>query len=487
MGRRVGSWGVLALAVAAVFGCTKKNPALECSSGQCADPHFPYCDLDGVIDGEPNTCIAVSCAPGEFAACDGDNALTCDTSGTGYGTQHCLNGCSADAAGCNPCTQNTTACGSDGALDSCDANGHDTATPCAAGCLDSPQPHCAYLQPRYLPADICDATVPDALDVGSDRAIDTAMQTNCTGGSLAQSGGADLCVARYSSMSISAGATLHVVSMLSSSGVGNPQNRPIAFVVDGNLTIGGTLDVAATGGTSGPGGGYAMSGDNNLNGGTTGLGGAGFATGGGNGGTYQSDGGAQNAGPQLPNPLTGAVFLGGPKNDGGGGGGVMLVSCRGRVSVSGTISAGGGGGTSGYFFGCNPGLGGGAGGNVVVQAMDGAITGALYANGGGGGAGCVTNTQMVPEQNGEDASLSDTVPAKGGVAATGGGFGGKGGIGTSAPGDGRHGGQVNVAYPGAGGGSVGWLQTLTPATITPTLTPSHASPPLQPNASVSVR
>ncbi len=439
-----------------------------------------------MLGGEPNTCIAVSCAPGEFGACDGNNALTCDATGTGYGANHCLNGCSADAGGCNPCQPDMKACGAAGVLDACDANGHDTATQCAAGCIEGPDRHCAYLQPRFLPSDICDTPAQSPLMIADNRTIDTAVDANCTGGIVHQSGGPDLCIIRYSSMTVGSAATLRVITMLTGNTTDNANDRPAAFVVDGDLAIEGSLDAAARRETSGPGGGFSFAGGNDFQNASIGLGGAGFATVGGNGGTYAADGGAQNGGPQLPAPLSGAIFAGGGKNDGGGGGAVMLVSCRGTVSVSGTINVGGGGGSSGYLFACTPGYGGGAGGNVLIQGLDINITGALYANGGGGGAGCVPNTQQTGEQDGEDGPLSDTTPAKGGLAVTGAGSGGKGGIGTSLPGDGRSA-QVNVGHPGAGGGSVGWLQTLTPAGVTPTLTPSHVSPPLHPNGAAEVR
>jgi hypothetical protein len=478
---------LLAFTLLVWSGCsTKKNPALVCDNGQCSDPHFPYCDLDGVIGGDPNTCIAVECAAGAFGACDGDNVLTCDGSGTGYNVQHCLNGCSAGAGGCNPCQANMMACGSNGALDACDGSGHNTETQCAAGCDDSPQPHCAYLQPQFLAADICDTPGQAALVITDNHTIDTAVDANCTGGIVPQSGGPGLCVVRLTSMSVASSATLRVIATLTSNEVGNSLDRPVAFVVDQDITIDGTLDASARGQTSGPGGGFSLAGGTDFMGSSIGLGGAGFATAGGNGGSYQADGGAQNGGPQLPNLLTSAIYVGGPQNIGGGGGAVMLVSCRGTVSVAGTISVGGGGGSSGYLVACTPGYGGGAGGSLLIQAMDIKLTGALYANGGGGGAGCVPNTQQTSQQDGQDASLSDTTPALGGTAVTGAGTGGKGGVGTSLPGDGRQA-QMNVGHPGGGGGSVGWLETATPTGTAPTLTPAHVSPPLQPNATAATR
>jgi hypothetical protein len=52
------------IAVASLVGCTKQNPAAVCHNGTCIDPAHPYCDFDGVIDGDPGACIAVTCMPG---------------------------------------------------------------------------------------------------------------------------------------------------------------------------------------------------------------------------------------------------------------------------------------------------------------------------------------------------------------------------------------------------------------------------------------
>lgn len=466
--------------------CTKKNPVLVCANGTCSDPLYPFCDVDGAVDGEPGACIAVSCAPNTFAACDADNAITCDQAGTNYTTQHCVNGCSTDSAGCNVCQPSMSVCGTDGELHDCDAEGHDTPTPCAAGCIDAPAPHCAYLSPNYLP-NVCDVAGQGALNITSSQMLDTSLDATCNGGIVPQTGGPDICVVRYATMSVSGMATLRVAASVQHM---SARNRPIAFVVDGDLVIDGTLDGAAIGfrsstRSSGPGGGYVSSGGNDLSAG--GLGGAGFATHGGDGGSPTADGGAQNGGVQLPNPTTMSVFAGGPEASAGGGGGVMLVSCRGTVSISGVVSLGGGGGLSGNIASnvCVPGGGGGAGGNLLVEGVNVNITGSLFANGGGGGAGCVPTTQMTLDQDGEDGQLSDIASASGGGAVSGAGSGGAGGLQTNAPGDGRRS-TVSGDYPGGGGGSVGWLQVGTPAAIAPTVMPAHASPPIQSSVTVGV-
>ena len=45
--------------VAIGSGCTVPNPK-SCADKFCSDPNFPFCDMDGSIEGAPQTCIAVS-------------------------------------------------------------------------------------------------------------------------------------------------------------------------------------------------------------------------------------------------------------------------------------------------------------------------------------------------------------------------------------------------------------------------------------------
>ena len=44
----------------AVTACTEANPR-SCTDGLCTDQRFPFCDVDGSLDGHPLTCIAVAC------------------------------------------------------------------------------------------------------------------------------------------------------------------------------------------------------------------------------------------------------------------------------------------------------------------------------------------------------------------------------------------------------------------------------------------
>jgi hypothetical protein len=95
--------------LALVVGCTKPNPASTCSNGTCSDPAFPFCDVDGAIGGEPNTCIAVSCTAGSAATCRSDGALICNATGDNYDVTACPAGC-VDGIGCNQACTTDAAC-----------------------------------------------------------------------------------------------------------------------------------------------------------------------------------------------------------------------------------------------------------------------------------------------------------------------------------------------------------------------------------------
>jgi hypothetical protein len=442
--------------VAVMFGgCTKPNPAASCKDGKCSDPGFPYCDQDGSIDGQPNTCISVNCTPGDVGACHGDGALVCNATGDGYDMQSC-----------------------------------------SAGCVAMPKPHCLYLQPRFLP-DVCDTRATMDLQISNSGTFDPNSNASCTD-VMPQPGAPSICVAHYRSISIAPAAVLTVA------GVSTTLGRPLALVADADLTLDGTLDVSAHGNTNGPGGGVIESGGpviprdgggNNGNGG----GGAGGASAGGAGGSVGMNGGAANGGAAI-DPATTPTLLGGASTGrgtfmsmsggpliGGGGGAATLVSCRGRVIVTGTISAGGGGGLGGFLSGVNPfgGVGGGAGGYVTFQGLGVEITGQLFANGGAGGSGLTS--QDATGNPGGDGPNSDVVGAAGGQQRFDEGPGGEGGFVTTTPNPGQHPNSGNGATPGGGGGSVGYFQSYTPDGAVPILAPQHASPALQPNATATTR
>jgi hypothetical protein len=429
-----------ATVAALIAACGTKRNEERCLEGLCSDPDLPFCDVDGTIGGEPNACIAVDCTPGEVASCRDDRALTCNTAGTNYDLVDCPYGC--DAGGCKPC--NSTECEK-------------------------------HIIPRYLPS-VCDELWPgDPVTISADASIDTTNSLNCSD-VVAQAGGVDICVLRYSTLTIATNKVLTVVG-----------SRAVALVADRDLKVDGILDVSANATTSGPGGGVVKSGA--CVGMVGGGGGAGYRTTGGSGG---GSAGAGNGGTVAANPPTVVDLRGGTNAiatnclPGGGGGALTLVSCRGTVSVSGLIDAGGGGG-EGNFKDVLPDAptrqsgGGGSGGTVVLQGMSIDATGQFYANGGGGGgikfSTCVPSCQF--GGRGADG-LRSTGAAAGG---SGTGVGGRGGSGTTTPTNGQ---AVSAGSEdgSGGGGSAGFFVSYTPNGITPVISPLAASPPFLPNGTI---
>jgi hypothetical protein len=459
----------VSLVCALALGCTKQNPR-SCADGVCNDLAFPFCDVDGAVAGEPNTCIAVDCQAGEFITCRGDETITCNAMGNNLDVAACENGCSASNEGCNSCRPGSSACSND-AVEVCGDDGNPgQSTPCVVGCVSDPIAHCAYLEPKYL-ADICDTEAVDDLMISTATTLSTDVDANCTGGVVSQTGAPDICVVRNRTITVTQAATLTVVGA-----------RALALVGDTSTTITGVLDVSANGRISGPGGGTSVSGgiETTANGG----GGAGFLTSGGAGGSTAADGGAANGGTASTNPAQLDVLVGGTTNFGGGGGAVALITCRGTLTVDGLIDAGGGGGRGGFVGGVVPhaGNGGGSGGNVVLQGINVIVTGQLYANGGGGGSG--KPGTAATGNAGADGTRSLS-PAPGGVPVEQEGAGGDGGVGGRLPGSGKKPGAAGSA--GGGGGSAGFLQVYTPAGVTPMIIPAAVSPSLQLSLNVNTR
>jgi hypothetical protein len=416
-----------AATVAALFAaCGTKRNEERCLEGLCSDPDLPFCDIDGTIGGEPNACIAVNCTPGEFASCRDDRALMCNGVGDNYDLVQCANGC--DENGCKPCTT----------------------------------PECEkHIIPKYLPT-ICDQRLSgDPKSITTDATIDTTNPQNCSS-VVMQPGGVDICVLRYSALTIEANRTLKFIGP-----------RAVAFVADDDLTIVGALDVS---GTAGRGPGDVVSGT--CTGTKGGCGGGGTRTAGGSGGGTSAAG---NGGPMEPSPTQLAMLRGGTHSPGSrsGGGAATLISCRGTVDVSGLIDANGAGGYGDYFLLPQnvyvEATGGSSGGTVVLQGMSVKATGRFYANGGGGGGGGNGGGS-----DGEDGHRS-TVFAGGGA---GGGAGGIGGTEAQGPSNGvRY--TPDPIGGGAGGGSAGYFSVSAPAGSQVIVSPVEASPMFLPTEPIA--
>jgi hypothetical protein len=477
--------GVVALLGLAAVACTKANPAATCDNGTCTDPNFPFCDQDGVVDGTPGACIAVTCTPGQFGQCDGSAALICNAAGNGFDESACPTGCSDDTMGCTSCVADTTTC-SGPVLTTCGSDGHTASTTaCGIGCSEDGGAHCETLEPQYLP-DVCNTTATTtALTFANDEMDDTDKPATCTGGTVSPAGGPSICVIHAPTITVENGVTLTFFSSANMQSVDSSGGHAIALVADGALTIDGVVDASAVDGTNGPGGGTIISGTYTLS--TNGGGGAGFHTAGAAGAAPKASGGAANGGPVIDAAELATTLLGGPAASfgGGGGGAVVLISCSGQVTIDGTVAANGGGGP-GHVQVQNGatleggGGGGGAGGYVVIQGARLAITGHVFANGGAGASGAPglhgTGT------NGQDGQRSSSVAATGAPESGAGGAGGNGALGATAPTVG--GGGSNTDFAGGGGGSVGFLQTFTPSGVSADTGSADVSPAFQQNANV---
>ncbi len=432
-----------------------------------------------------------SCTPGELVSCsDASTARLCNATGDGFESQTCPLGCDATAERCN-CPANETSCTTDGNLQQCTADGSAVMPreTCQLGCepaAGAVAAHCRYLEPRYLPT-ICDTpAVMPSLTLTSDP-INTDGNTACNGGIITQETGApQICVIRYGTIRFP-GTVLTITG-----------SRVPAFVADGALDITGAtagVNISANQDSNGPGAG----GDNGAPPtATLGGGGAGYrvpgAPGGGNGTPGQG-----GVGGFVVDPIGISALFGGTHptqssdpnlpRSGGAGGALLLVSCKGTVTVDAAmIDAGGGGGGGGKdidssgstFF--TQGGGGGSGGYVVIQGAGVTLTGfaRFYANGGGGGGSTNSNNDFGTP--GEDGQPSP-VPAPGGTGT--GGHGGSGGTNMD-PGNGLANGSTDSSY-GGGGGAAGRFQIYTPAGVSPVNSAQSSPSPFEPDRMVPTR
>lgn len=247
----------------------------------------------------------------------------------------------------------------------------------------------------------------------------------------------------------------------------------LVLLVDGDVDIAGTVDVAASAGGA-AGGAPAGDGDGPGAGGR----GAGSPDGGGGGGGLGSTGG--DGGPMTPGPggpVVGNISLvplvagsgggggGSPGGGGGRGGGAVQISARGSINVSGTINACGQGGDGGTIemimdmttgeitIATGGGGGGGSGGSVLLEAHAVSIDGIVAANGGAGGQGSFTDDSQVDGADGDP----EVVPAP----STGGNNAGGAGSGL----DGVAGDGLTDTEGGGGGGGAGRIRINTPLGI----------------------
>ena len=171
----------------------------------------------------------------------------------------------------------------------------------------------------------------------------------------------------------------------------NANNTPVYWLVQSNVFISGTVSVSGqignintpNGNPGGIGGPAGYSGGNGAIGDSVATSGQGPG-----GGAAGSNGGQYNYGNVFLIPLIGGSGGGGGSDigngdngGGGGGGGAILIAGAGMITVSGSVQANGGTGTT-YHGG-----GGGSGGAIRIAASQISGGGQIYANGGNAGTG----------------------------------------------------------------------------------------------------
>lgn len=479
-------------------GCTADNPR-ACGPGDpCRDPAFPFCDINGAVAGLPGDCLAVTCTPAEFVACDGDNELSCDSSGANYETRVCERGCDPTSGGCRLCDPNETAC-TNGTVATCDANGAVvSSTPCPLGCFES-EPRCRQVDPSNDLATYLDmAASAPPIDAVGPLVVDTLSGTilsSDTGGTLgipsfqlpAPSGGVAIRIF------VTSRATIGDLSFSVDQNFNSPPPAAV-FVSAGDIVIGGTINAGIgyaaqdqfgpyspgsliSGPCAGHEGRYIHDPNADY---VIGAGGGGNGSAGSNGGGIPGPGtldgaigGAANgdasieplaggcAGGGLRNTFTGAIIA---NYTGGGGGALQLVSATSiRLEAGASILANGAGG----YQAIEGGAAGGAGGSILLEAPSVSLApgSAITANGGSGAGGDRGSSNTSGHDGGRTTSRAPSVTPSGAVCAAPAecGSSGSGGAleGPPTDGEGITFDNQHNRYAGGGGGAPGRIRINT--------------------------
>lgn len=463
----------------ALLGCTKSNPR-SCKDGTCGDPAYPFCDVDGALEGAQNVCIAVECLPGEFRACRDDSVIECNASGDNYDVERCERGCSDEISGCRLCNPNEVAC-TNGKVATCDSGGKATVNEvCPLGCFED-QPRCR----RIVPSNQVGAVL-DMVASPTDIDLDNPMIDTSTGTVMTTAGPVVLAstLIQNGTLRVFVGNNVRlrggtITSTAHAEGMTGPA---IAFAARGTITVTGTVRVL--GGAGGEISTACMGGDGfYVEGGTasnptvvsTGTGGGGNATAGARGGnvtnrTEMPGSGGSASGTDTLVPIRGGCASGGVTIAGAGvrpygaaGGGAIQLSSDVAIVVDGVIDARGAQGTAervGTEF--NAYYGGGAGGGILLEAPAVSLraNAKLIAKGGGGGIDTTSpavQDDSANAQPGDPCTPPDSKCGAGGNGAAVGIAATTGGSATYATGA-----TISYAITGGGGGGLGRIRVNTP-------------------------
>jgi hypothetical protein len=444
----------LLLVVLVAVGCTKSNPAAHCQNGTCTDPNFPFCDVNGVVGGEPGACIAATCTAGQFTECRDNAEVRCNATGDNYEVVQCERGCDAAADGCRLCNPNETAC-TNGKVATCDSSGAVVSQySCPLGCFEA-EPRCREIAPSNGLA-----TYADMLASAPDVELTDALITTVNGQIQDVNGAVTLpsillpATAQGPAVRVFFTGKLRVQrAHVQGAADGYSWGPAVAFFARGDVLVTGELKAEPTvggfftNGCGGANGTYSLSCTVNA---VSGAGGGANATNGGRGGYGASLGGEGGiaTGTASLVPLRGGC--GGGATDGpegvdgsvGQGGGAIQIASREAIVVEGNIDVRGGNGQVDYY-----------------RQRDG-----FYVTGGGAGGGLLLEAPMITLK--ENSQLIARGGDGGALCDTTSGVCGAGGLGASATASAQPGGDAtcdgaHFTSGGAGGGGLGRVRINT--------------------------
>jgi hypothetical protein len=238
----------LVVGLLALSACSRPNPE-ACYDGFCRDPSIPFCDQDGSVGGQPNTCIAVDCTPGELEMCRGDQALACNAAGDNFDIVQCEKGCEPAQGGCRICGAGETAC-TNGTVATCDGQGNIIASEkCPLGCFED-QPRCREIDPSNGLAQFLDMVPnPPDIDLSVGGSVDAVTGTVRRMNTV-------ISVPSFLIAAPPGGAAIRVfianrVTLANVQGLGGPNpldvGPAIAIVARGDIQVTGTVDLADAG------------------------------------------------------------------------------------------------------------------------------------------------------------------------------------------------------------------------------------------------